>query len=755
MLPGFIPSARTHDVNGGDDPIAALRGYVAVVSAAQPDAAGAADFHQASTSIVRGEADGDEVYATLRGFVQRIAADPTQPAKSRLKVAEADNAFDALREFLQRHNGATPSEQPTAPAPNFVRPEVDVPPVEPIESTFVGTNVCLNCHTGQAETFSHTLMGRLEQQGKLQCETCHGPGSAHVRAAGCTSCHGEGGITERSGIPSLVGQDPQYLVTAMRAYITGQRKSAVMKAILSGVSDAELNNIAHYYARLSRGRALTPSVGDPSAGRAASGLCAGCHGEQGVSVSPAWPSLAGQDSQYLASAIRAYKDGSRPKAVACAGCHGAGGISQRSGIPSLVGLDPQYLAAAMKAYVTGQRKHAVMKALLAGVSEAELNNIALYYAGQTPARAHTPSTGDPAAGKAASASCAGCHGEQGVSTNPAWPSLAGQDAQYFADTLRYYKNGSRTDPTMQALVASLDEKTINDLASYYAGLPPSQPTGAPSSAAKREPVLIRNGLVASLDDRAINNIASYYASLGPAQPSSARHAPAAPIAVRGGAPGGRYSAGGIISYRPDDPGRTAEENNGICLNCHKRGERTNWDGSVHEERGLACTNCHTVMKNVSALHLLKTAFEPDTCFQCHKDRRAQMFRSSHMPMREGKVVCSDCHNPHGSTTEALLREDSINDTCYKCHAEKRGPFLFEHEPVRENCLNCHDPHGSVNEYSLKIARPRLCFECHGFGHGNATGPNGFSFGASMAQSCQNCHIAIHGSNSPAGAAFQR
>ena len=409
----------------------------------------------------------------------------------------------------------------------------------------------------------------------------------------------------------------------------------------------------------------------------------------------------------------------------------------------------------MKAYVTGQRKHAVMKALLAGVSEAELNNIALYYAGQTPARAHTPSTGDPAAGKAASASCAGCHGEQGVSTNPAWPSLAGQDAQYFADTLRYYKNGSRTDPTMQALVASLDEKTINDLASYYVGLPPSQPTGAPSSAAKREPVLIRNGLVASLDDRAINNIASYYASLGPAQPSSARHAPAAPIAVRGGAPGGRYSAGGIISYRPDDPGRTAEENNGICLNCHKRGERTNWDGSVHEERGLACTNCHTVMKNVSALHLLKTAFEPDTCFQCHKDRRAQMFRSSHMPMREGKVVCSDCHNPHGSTTEALLREDSINDTCYKCHAEKRGPFLFEHEPVRENCLNCHDPHGSVNEYSLKIARPRLCFECHGFGHGNATGPNGFSFGASMAQSCQNCHIAIHGSNSPAGAAFQR
>ncbi len=176
--------------------------------------------------------------------------------------------------------------------------------------------------------------------------------------------------------------------------------------------------------------------------------------------------------------------------------------------------------------------------------------------------------------------------------------------------------------------------------------------------------------------------------------------------------GGGRGVGGIISFRKDDTSRTAKENNAICLGCHERGDRTNWHGSVHETRGLACTNCHTIMKAVSRKIQLKTAFEPDTCFQCHKDRRAQMFRSSHMPMREGKMVCSDCHNPHGSVTEALLKKDSINDVCYTCHAEKRGPFLFEHEPVRENCLNCHDPHGSMNEFSLKLSRPRLCFECH-------------------------------------------
>ena len=215
--------------------------------------------------------------------------------------------------------------------------------------------------------------------------------------------------------------------------------------------------------------------------------------------------------------------------------------------------------------------------------------------------------------------------------------------------------------------------------------------------------------------------------------------------------GGGRGVGGIMSFEADDP-RSAEEKNGICLACHERGDRTNWAGSTHEERGLACVNCHTVMKDVSRKNNLKTAFEPDTCFQCHKDRRAQMFRSSHMPMREGKIVCSDCHNPHGSFTESLLKKDSINDVCYTCHAEKRGPFLFEHEPVRENCDNCHDPHGTVNEYSLKLARPRLCFECHSFGHGSTTGL-GSVF--TMGRSCQNCHTAIHGSNSPAGGALQR
>jgi DmsE family decaheme c-type cytochrome len=659
--------------------------------------------------------------------------------------------------------------------------------------------LCAGCHGERGISVSPAWPSLAGQDAQYLADAIkaykHG---SRAKAIACAGCHGDGGVTARPGTPSLVGQEPQYLIRAMKAYASGERKHVLMNILLSGVKESELNSFAVHYAQQAPERAKTPLVGDASAGKTASALCANCHGEQGSSVNPSWPSLAGQDAQYLVQAIKAYQHGTRAKAIDCAGCHGAGGVSKRQGIPSLIGQDPQYLVAAMKAYAAGQRKHQLMTALLSGVDEAEFNRIALFYAGQISARAQTPSIGDPAAGKAASAACAGCHGEQGVSANPMWPSLAGQDARYLANALKAYKDGSRGDETMKAfaaslddaainniasyfaslqpgkvasaqnaavgrepvlirneLVSSLDDRTINDIAGYFASQRPAQPSGGRGAAKAREPVVIRNGLVASLDERTANNIASYFASLAPEQPRSARGAPArpTPILVSKAVPPNGRSVGGIISFRSDDPGRRVEENNAICLSCHERGDRTYWNGSTHESRGVACTECHTIMRAVSRKANLKTPNELQTCFQCHKDRRAQIFRSSHMPVREGKVTCTDCHNPHGTATEAMLRENSVNDTCYKCHAEKRGPFLFEHAPVRENCLSCHDPHGTNNEYLLKISRPRLCAECHGFGHNSLV--NGPLAVETIARSCQNCHTAIHGSNSPAGALLQR
>ena len=665
------------------------------------------------------------------------------------------------------------------------------------------TALCANCHGDRGVSVAAAWPSLAGQDAQYLADAIQGyKTGSRSKAIACAGCHGEGGISRKPGMPSLAGMDPQYLVPAMKAYASGERKHGLMKALLSGVDDAQFNSIASFYSHQIPARAQTPAGGDASAGKSAATLCVGCHGEAGGSIAAAIPGLAGQDAKYLAGAIRSYRDKTRDKTIPCAACHGERGISKTPGMPSLAGLAPPYLVAAMKAYTGGQRKHDVMKALLTDVSDAEINDIANYYARQVPARADTPPVGDASNGKALSAACAGCHGPLGVSPNPIWPSLAGQDARYLADALRGYKDGSRNDAMMKGFVAALSEQAMNDIASYYATLAPGQPAppaGAqtptsnrdpvlvrnnllaslddktvddiagyfaglnpvrskPPGAAQgggREPVVIRNGLVASLDPNTIRNVASYYASLAPEQPQGARNAPvgADPAKVSFTRAADGSSPGGIVSFRKDDPSRRVEQNNAICLGCHERGERTYWSGSTHETRGVACTECHTVMRQVSRKSALKTVVEMETCFQCHKDRRAQIFRSSHMPLREGKMTCTNCHNPHGSATEAMLKENSINDTCYKCHAEKRGPFLFEHAPVRENCLSCHDPHGSNTENMLKVSRPRLCAECHGFGHGSLIkGPKSVE---TFGRSCQNCHTQIHGSNSPSGALLQR
>jgi DmsE family decaheme c-type cytochrome len=165
------------------------------------------------------------------------------------------------------------------------------------------------------------------------------------------------------------------------------------------------------------------------------------------------------------------------------------------------------------------------------------------------------------------------------------------------------------------------------------------------------------------------------------------------------------------------------------------------------------------VKNVSRKHNLKTVVEKETCFQCHKLQRAQIQYSSHMPLREGKITCTNCHNPHGSITEKLIREASVNENCYKCHAEKRGPMLYEHTPVSENCLNCHQPHGSNYENLLVVARPRLCNQCHTTVHnagvGGGFGPGSPGTAYSRQNGCGNCHSNIHGSNHPNGMFFLR
>ena len=258
-----------------------------------------------------------------------------------------------------------------------------------------------------------------------------------VAESSCARCHGVNGISATRGVPHLAGQRAAYLHLQLRAYRQSARVQSLMDGIVKFLSDDALVKVAAYYASLEPPR---PAAAVPAAKAAAA---------------KADPVAAGKAA-----------------AASCAGCHGENGVSKTPGMPSLVALDPKYFVAAMNAYKSGQRKHDLMKSLAAGLSDADLGNVALYYGLQKPARAQTPAQGDPAAGKKAAASCGACHGDLGVSGNPATPSLAGQDAQYLGAATLAYKSGARRDESMKGPAAALGERAIRDIAAFYAAQQP-------------------------------------------------------------------------------------------------------------------------------------------------------------------------------------------------------------------------------------------------------------------------------------------
>ncbi len=257
--------------------------------------------------------------------------------------------------------------------------------------------------------------------------------------ASCARCHGLNGISTAEGVPHIAGQRPAYLHFEMRVYQSGGRDNKPMTDAVKFLSDDALMKVSAYYGSLNPAQ-----PGAPARGKAA----------------PAKPDPVAAG---------------KAAAAGCAGCHGEVGISKTPGMPSLVGLDAKYFVAAVNAYKRGERKHDMMKTLVSALSDADVKSMALFYALQKPDRAKTPAQGNKEVGKAAAASCSGCHGEGGVSTSPATPSIAGQDGQYFVAAMRAYKSGSRTDQTMKGPASATDDNVLADLAAYYASQQPKAP----------------------------------------------------------------------------------------------------------------------------------------------------------------------------------------------------------------------------------------------------------------------------------------
>jgi DmsE family decaheme c-type cytochrome len=196
-----------------------------------------------------------------------------------------------------------------------------------------------------------------------------------------------------------------------------------------------------------------------------------------------------------------------------------------------------------------------------------------------------------------------------------------------------------------------------------------------------------------------------------------------------------------------------------CLSCHEAKGRTHWQGSAHQRAGLTCVQCHDPHNDFGGTPGPKSAVGgpgaiTQKCLSCHGQMRAALHQRSAHPLRDGQMECSSCHNPHGSSGEKMLKQASVNDLCYTCHQNLRGPFLWEHSPVREDCLTCHRAHGSNYPQLLQARVSQLCQSCHQQGR-HQTVPGVAASIWNSNRGCVNCHSQIHGTNHPSGPLFQR
>lgn len=243
----------------------------------------------------------------------------------------------------------------------------------------------------------------------------------------CRACHGLDGKGTAPGIPNLANQRERYLINAMKAYKDRVRTHAALRDLVAQMNEKDANDVAAYYASLAS-----------------------------VATGPGNDNSPG--SPY---------DRGKVVAAACAQCHGLDGNATQPGIPTLAGQQPRYFVVAVQEYLIGLRETSPMHGLVRDMSRIDLENVALYFASQNPVLRGAPSVGDPVAGEPLTAVCGGCHGSNGVSTDTATPTVAGQDASYLVNSINAYK-GSRKHPGMRRAVANLSDKDIADIVAFYA-----------------------------------------------------------------------------------------------------------------------------------------------------------------------------------------------------------------------------------------------------------------------------------------------
>jgi cytochrome c553 len=244
-----------------------------------------------------------------------------------------------------------------------------------------------------------------------------------IAQAHCSGCHALDGSGKTTEIPNLAAQPAEYLVEAMYAYREDIRHHAALKDLIAGFSEADIQNIAGYFASLPP---IAPQAG-PSSGE------------------------------------EAYREGAEFAAI-CIDCHGERGVSTTAGVPSLAGQQPAYLIVATQEYADGSRGHAGKEKMLEGLDQVDIEKMAMYFAAQAPRLRAAPPFGDPEVGEALTANCGSCHGSRGVSHDPMIPNLAGQEPNYLVKAITAYRNHERSHEDM---VADKTDAEIQHIAAFY------------------------------------------------------------------------------------------------------------------------------------------------------------------------------------------------------------------------------------------------------------------------------------------------
>ena len=176
---------------------------------------------------------------------------------------------------------------------------------------------------------------------------------------------------------------------------------------------------------------------------------------------------------FLASPAAAQGDAERGVKLAytCLGCHGIEGYrnaypSYR--VPKLGGQKAAYLLAALQGYQDGTREHPTMRAQASSMSNQDMPDLAAYFS--SIANETVAAGGSEVSGIEAASTCVACHGQNGISVSPNWPTLAGQHQDYLEHALNQYRDGTRKNAVMAQMAAPLTDEDVAVLVRYYSRL---------------------------------------------------------------------------------------------------------------------------------------------------------------------------------------------------------------------------------------------------------------------------------------------